>query len=548
MKKLFILASILLLTLVSMAQKTSHTSLRADYHIVPLPRSIEQYDTLHTVSISNGDIISYPMGDEEMERNARFLQTYIKENCGIQMQLKANAKKGAITLALYTKKQRSTNPDQYTLQINKKGVQLTANQGEGIFRAIQTLRKSIPCQTCEHIELPYVTLQDAPRFAYRGQHLDVARHFFSADYIKQFIDILALHGINQFHWHITDDQGWRFDMKSAPELARKASIRKHTVLGHNCFSRDAYLYDGIEYGRGAYYTQEQMREIVQYAAERYINIIPEIDLPGHMVAALHVYPELGCTGGPYEIWPIWGVADDVLCAGNPQTLTFLKQVMEEVCEVFPSQYIHIGGDESPRVRWQHCPKCQAKMKELGLKKEAELQTYINKELEKYLDTKGRTLIGWDETLEGGLSEKAIVMSWRGYQGGIEAARQRHKVIMTPVDNCYLDYYQLKGETHTQPLGIGGYLPLSKVYSMEPIPSELTEEEKGYIWGPQGNLWTEYVVSPDHVEFMLLPRLAAMSEVQWLLPSAKDYPSFEKRLQRLEELYRKLGYRYCSKHE
>ena len=551
MKKTTILIALLGMTLGTLAQK-------ADYNVVPLPRNINVTDTVTTFTLRDGDVISYPTGNEELARNAAFLHEYVEETCGIHLDTKPGAKQAAITLSLGTpsKKKRPTTttndkPGAYTISITKKGIALTANEGEGIFRAIQTLRKSLPINSSKSastVSFDLATISDAPRFAYRGQMLDCARHFFPVEYIKRHLDILALHGVNQFHWHITDDQGWRFEVKSMPELAKEGCMRNHTVIGHNCYSKDHYLFDNTPYGRDCYYTQEQIRDIIQYAKERYINIIPEIDLPGHMVAALHVHPELGCTGGPYDVLPIWGVADDILCAGNPKTLEFLKTVLGELCDVFPSQYIHIGGDESPRVRWKKCPKCQAKMKELGLSKEAELQTYINKELDKFLTQRGRTLIGWDETLEGGLSENAVVMSWRGYEGGIEAARQHHPVIMTPTSHCYIDYYQIKGETQTQPLAIGGYLPLSKVYSMEPMPKGLTPEEQQYIWGPQCNLWTEYVLSPDHAEYMLLPRLAAMSEVQWLLPEAKDYKAFQTRLARLQELYRHLGYRYCSKHE
>ena len=556
MKKTTILFALLSMTLGTMAQK-------ADYNVVPLPHSIQVTDTVNCFSLKDGDIISYPADNEELARNAAFLHEYVEQSCGIHLTPTPGAKKAAITLTIKAKSQKwdqpsSTMPGIYSIAVTKKGITLTASEGEGIFRAIQTLRKSLPLSldkngertsgSTQSIAFPIGIISDTPRFAYRGQMLDCARHFFPVDYIKRHLDILALHGVNQFHWHITDDQGWRFEVKAMPELAKEGCERQFTVVGHNCYSKDHYLFDNTPYGRGCYYTQEQIRDIIQYAKERYINIIPEIDLPGHMVAALHVHPELGCTGGPYDVLPIWGVADDILCAGNPKTLEFLKTVLGELCDVFPSKYIHIGGDESPRVRWKNCPKCQAKMRELGLKKEAELQTYINKELDKFLTARGRTLIGWDETLEGGLSENAVVMSWRGYEGGIEAARQHHPVIMTPTSHCYIDYYQLKGETQTQPLAIGGYLPLSKVYSMEPMPKGLTPEEQQYIWGPQCNLWTEYVISPDHAEYMLLPRLAAMSEVQWMQPEAKDYKAFESRLSRLQQLYRLLGYRYCSKHE
>jgi hexosaminidase len=475
-----------------------------------------------------------------MRRNAQFVQEYM----GLEPQ--AETKKGKPAMQLLLGLQNET-PDAYTIDIGKKGIIIRGATESGVFRAIQTLRKSIFGEWGDTVRLPYATIQDEPRFAYRGVHLDCARHFFPVAFVKKYIDILALHGVNQFHWHLTDDQGWRFEVKALPELAKRASYRPHTIAGRNVGlwdSGNTIFDDTPEEG---YYTQEQLRDIVAYAAERYINIIPEIDLPGHMVAALSVYPHLGCTGGPYAVWCQWGVSEDVLCAGNPKTLDFLKTVYGELCQVFPSKFIHIGGDESPRNRWQQCPKCQAKMKELGLSKEAELQTYINKEMEHFLSEQGRELIGWDETLEGGLSQNAIVMSWRGYQGGIEAARQHHRVIMTPTSHCYIDYYQLMNQ-NAQPLGIGGYVPVSKVYSMEPIPAELTEEEGKYVMGVQCNLWTEYVVSPDHAMYMLLPRLAAMSEVQWLLPDSKDYEAFCQRLPALINMYRSLGYKYCPSYE
>lgn len=545
----------------------------ANYQVVPLPRSIELKDTIKCFTLNDGALVSYDAKndaqDAEMQRIAQFLTEYVAQSTGMNLtttpqQKLQKGQKASIQLTLLPQKKLLSNPEAYRISITLKGINIEANTPEGIFRGIQTLRKSLPLSNLSknnanksrnaahsalnEVRFPQAVINDSPRFAYRGQMLDVARHFFSADYMKRFIDILALHGINQLHWHITDDQGWRFDLKSMPNLAPEAAIRKKTIIGHNCYAKDSYIFDETEYGRGCYYTQDQMRELVQYAAERYINIIPEIDLPGHMVAALHVLPHLGCNGGPYDVYPIWGVTNDVLCAGNPQTLEFLKTVLGEVCDVFPSKYIHIGGDESPRIRWQKCPRCQAKMKELGLTREAQLQTYLNKELEKFLAQRGRTLIGWDETLEGGLSDSAIVMSWRGYEGGIQAARLGHRVIMTPTSHCYIDYYQLKGETKTQPLSIGGYLPLSKVYSMEPIPAELTEAEQQYIWGPQCNLWTEYVISSQHVEYMLLPRLAAMSEVQWMSPEAKNYDDFLLRLQRYEQLYSRLGLYYCGKKE
>lgn len=542
MKRILSLLSAALVALVSYAQ--------VSYEVIPLPRSIELSPKSETFTLAQGALVTFASGDDAMASNAKLLADYLKSDANFDVKVQADVKKGAsIVLQLADSKKKakakkgapvlSEAPEAYLLTVGKEGVAIKANTPEGVFRGIQTLRKAIGTEAGDKVELPYVTIQDEPRFPYRGVHFDCARHYFSIDFLKQFIDVMALHGCNNLHWHITEDQGWRFEVKSMPELAKKGSVRKQTVIGRN-----TGLYDGKEYG--GYYTQQECRELVDYAAKRFINIIPEIDLPGHMLGALHVYPELGCTGGPYEVWPHWGVSADVLCAGNPKTLEFLKKVLDEVADVFPSKYIHIGGDESPRDRWKNCPKCQAKMKELGLTREAELQTYINKELEAYMQKKGRDLIGWDEALEGGLSEKAIVMSWRGSKGGIAAARQHHRVIMSPNSHCYIDYYQLK-EQWNQPMAIGGYLPMSKVYSLEPT-AELTEEEAKYILGPQVNLWTEYIAYPEHAMYMLLPRLDAISEVQWMEADKKDFENFKSRLPRMLKLYRKLGYTYCSKQE
>ena len=527
-----------LLSTIALAASSLLASAEVNYQVVPLPQHISIDAGGKFVTLSEGMTVAYPAGNARMQRNAEFASEYF--GC----QTKASDKKHAdINLTLGMK---SDNPDAYTITVGKSGITIQGASESGVFYGIQTLRKSILNETGE-VRLPYATVSGSPRFSYRGVHLDCARHFFPVSFVKKYIDILALHGVNRFHWHLTDDQGWRFEVKALPDLARKASVRPNTILGRNLYldNPSVTLYDDSP--ETGYYTQEEMREVVRYAAERFITIIPEIDLPGHMIAALSVYPELGCTGGPYEVWRLWGISDDVLCAGNPKTLEFLKTVYGELCDVFPSEMIHIGGDESPRVRWEKCPKCQAKMQELGLKKEAELQTYINKEMEKFLSGRGRQIIGWDETLEGGLSEKAAVMSWRGQDGGKTAARLHHQVVMTPTSHCYFDYYQLQSRD-AQPLGIGGYVPLSKVYSLEPVPAELTEEEAGYIIGVQCNLWSEYMVSPDHVEFMLLPRLAAMSEVQWLKPEEKDFEKFVGRLEGLKMSYRKLGFKYCPQNE
>ena len=550
MKKYFFLLLMLCAPSLMRAQQ-------ADYRIIPLPKSVAT-DTTQVFNLKSGMGIAYDASDPEMARNAQFLRGWIEELTGLQLQMTPDDKKAAIRLTLglptdkKAKKAKKNVPlteqqqEAYTITVDKNGIALQGRKHVGLFRAAQTLRKTLPVvgTAVNGIDFPFTKIVDEPRFEYRGVMLDCARHFFAVDVLKKYIDVAALHGCNQLHWHLTEDQGWRFEVKALPELAKKGSVREQTVVGHN-----TEVYDGQRYG--GYYTQEQCREIVNYAAERYINVIPEIDLPGHMMGALHVFPNLGCTGGPYPVWPQWGISRDVLCPGNPETMTFLKTVVGELCDVFPSKYIHIGGDECPKDRWKTCAKCQAKIKELGIKDdgkhslEAQLQTWVNHEMEAFLRDRGRDMIGWDEVLEGGLTENGIVMSWRGIKGGIEAAKQHHRVIMTPNTYCYIDYYQLK-DRNRQPEGIGGYLPLSQVYSFEPlVPEDLSEEEQKYILGPQVNLWTEYVAYPQHVFYMLLPRLDAISEVQWCRSEQKDFEDFKTRLPHMKQIYNRIGVNYCS---
>ncbi|HNM28087.1 MAG TPA: family 20 glycosylhydrolase, partial [Saprospiraceae bacterium] len=338
---------------------------------------------------------------------------------------------------------------------------------------------------------PCCTIADAPRFAYRGLHLDVGRHFFPVEYIKRYIDLMAFHKVNVFHWHLTDDQGWRIEIKKYPKLNTVAVCRDSTLIGHN--ADQPRRFDGKPYC--GFYTQEEIKEVVAYARERFITIVPEIEMPGHALAALSAYPELGCTGGPYKAAGSWGVFEDVFCAGNDETFRFVEEVLAEVCALFPGPYVHVGGDECPKTRWKNCPKCQARMKAEGLKDEHELQSYFIRRAENILAAHGKKLIGWDEILEGGLAPSATVMSWRGTEGGIAAAREHHDVIMTPTSNCYLDYYQSKN-VDNEPLAIGGYLPIEQVYAYEPVPDELTPEETRYILGVQANVWTEYIDTPD----------------------------------------------------
>ena len=437
----------------------------------------------------------------------------------------------------------------YELNVDGEGIEVRASQFPGFLYALQSLEQLLPAAVYgtepapdAAWEVPCVKIADAPRFAYRGMHLDVARHVFSVDEVKRYIDVMAIHKLNTLHWHLTDDQGWRIEIKRYPELTAVGSIRKATVV-----RKEWGTYDGTPYG--GFYTQDEIRDVVKYAADRGVTVIPEIDLPGHMLAALTAYPELGCTGGPYEVWGRWGVADDVLCPGREKTFEFLEGVLTEVMELFPSEYIHIGGDECPKVRWEKCPRCQAKIRQLGLKDDGEhtaehyLQSYVTDRIGKFLAQHGRRIIGWDEILEGRAPSDAVVMSWRGSEGGIAAAKLGHDVIMTPNSHFYFDYYQSL-DTDAEPFGIGGYIPMEQVYSYDPAFPELTPEQQKHILGVQANLWTEYVLSDEHLEYMLLPRLAALSEVQWCLPETKDWNRFIGSF-RMDKIYSQLGYEFAK---
>lgn len=530
---------------------------RAEYDVIPLPKEVK-VDSANVFVLKNGMGVSFDASNEEVYRNVLFFRQWIEETTGITLKLAPGDKKAAVRMSLdYPKAKGEVESDlteqqkeAYIIKVDKKGIAIIARQPIGLFRAAQTLRKSLPIvKKADKVELPYAEIFDEPRFEYRGVLLDCGRHYFTVEFIKKFLDVMALHGSNQFHWHLTEDQGWRFEVKAYPSLAQKGSVRAETVIGPG----NSGIYNGTPYG--GYYTQEECREVVRYAAERYINVVPEIDLPGHMQSALHVFPHLGCTGGPYPVRTYWGVSREVLCGGNPETLTFLKTVLGELCDVFPSKYIHIGGDECPKHRWQKCPTCQAKIKELGLKNdgkhtpENQLQSYINREVESFMKERGRAIIGWDEILEGGLSGESIIMSWRGTKGGIAAARQGHRVIMSPNVFSYIDHPQLK-DLGKQPRTTDSYIvSASKVYSFEPlIPDSLTKEQQRLILGPQVNLWTEHVAYPQHAFYQLLPRLGASSEVQWCNPDQKNFDYFKKRLPRLKKLYDLLGVNYCKQLE
>ncbi|WP_270212054.1 family 20 glycosylhydrolase [Phocaeicola coprocola] len=516
-------------------------TLNSDYEIIPKPLDVNCKGDASFL-LKDGVAVIYPENNRKMQDNAEFLVDYVERQTGVKLTSHAGMPvDGAICLTLDLS---DDNAEAYKLIVNDKRVCISGASEAGVFYGIQTLRKSLPVAQDINVNLSAVEIYDKPRFAYRGAMLDVARHFYTVDEVKTFIDMLALHNINRFHWHLTDDQGWRIEIKKYPKLMSVASERKETVVGR-WYSG---IYDGKPYG--GYYTQDELRDVIDYAAKRHITIIPEVDLPGHMQAALTAYPELGCTGGPYEVRTIWGVSQDVLCVGNDFTLQFVKDVLSEVADIFPSEYIHIGGDECPKVRWEKCPKCQERIKSLGLKsdakhtKEQRLQSYMIQEAAKYLKEKGKRIIGWTEILEGGLVPDAILMSWIGESGGIEAAHQHHDVIMTPNTYLYFDYYQSK-KVEDEPLAIGGYLPIEKTYNYEPMPKELTKEEQQYIKGVQANLWTEYIPVFSQVQYMVLPRLGAAAEVQWTDPSKKDYKDFLRRVPHLVAVYDCYGWNYAT---
>ena len=516
----------------------------ASYSVVPLPSEVTPSEGT-PFRLNSRTSVFYPTGNALLKRNAEFLSEYVAQSMNfalpVREQAEGEAPEHAITLVLDS---TINNEEGYRLSVTEKSIRIEGRTEQGIFYGIQTLRKSLPAVAeSKSILLPAAVVNDEPRFTYRAMHLDVCRHFFPVEFVKKYIDLLALHNMNTFHWHLTDDQGWRIESKKYPKLNEIGSVRHRTVVGY----LGSGEYDNTDYG--GYYTQEQMKEVVAYAAERYINVLPEIDLPGHTLSVLASYPEFGCTGGPYEVCPDWGVFPDVLCIGNEQAMQFVEDILGELIEIFPSRYIHIGGDEAPRVRWKNCPKCQKRIAEEGLRAgggftaEDRLQSYCMQRAERFLNARGRSIIGWDEILNGDVAPNATVMSWQGSAGGIKAAQMGHDVIMAPNTHCYFDFYQT-ADTKDEPLAIGGCLPVSKVYELEPTAG-LTEEQAKHVLGAQANLWTEYISSAAHAEYMVLPRMAALAEVQWTKPEKKDYGDFTKRIVNLLALYQRNGWNYAK---
>lgn len=496
----------------------------ADYNVVPLPNSVTMTGD-EPFELTTSTTVAYPEGNKDMERNAQFLARYVNDATGMTLSVVPGKAKKGIRLVLDKK---VSGEEAYTIMVDKKGVTIAGSTPKGVFYGVQTLRKSLPVGAAPVVRLPSVKISDSPRFVHRGMMLDCSRHFFPLEFVKRYIDLIAMHNMNVFHWHLSDDQGWRIEIKKYPELTTKGSRRSGTVIGLN-----TALDDSIPYG--GYYTQEQAREIVEYARQRYVTVIPEIDMPGHMLAALATYPELGCTGGPYEVGHRWGIYKDVLCVGNEKIYDFCEGVLDEIMQIFPSKLIHIGGDETPTEVWEKCPKCIKRAEDNNMTVK-QVQSYFTSRIEKYVNSRGRRIIGWDEILGGDISQSAVIQSWRDTKHGRVAAEAGHDVIMSPTSHCYFDYSQAdEKNSKYEPTLCGGYIPVEKVYAFEPCDENLPESYRPHILGVQANIWAEYLLYPNQVEYQALPRMAALAEVQWT-SGKKDYQAFLKRLNRLVSFY------------
>lgn len=496
--------------------------------LVPRPELVQMLDgsfTLHA-----GSPVHAP---ERLQPAAELLRKALQELLPVQASPESKAA-GAVWLSLDSLQKKEA----YVLAVSPERIEITGGDEAGVFYGIQSLVQL----TGQSPLIPACRVADSPRFGYRGLHLDVGRNKFPLSFLKKYIDLMALYKLNTFHWHLTEDQGWRIEIKKYPELQRVAAYRNETIIGHKKDS--PHRFDGAPYG--GFYTQEEVKELVKYASKRHITIIPEIEMPGHASAALAAYPHLGCRGQGYSTATFWGVFDDVFCAGQESTFTFLEEVLDEILELFPSKYIHIGGDECPKTRWKECPHCQKRIKDHQLEDEHELQSYFIRRIEKYLNGKGREIIGWDEILEGGLSPNATVMSWRGEVGGVESARQKHRVIMSPESHLYFDYYQSLDPG--EPIAAAWLTPLDKVYSYEPYPRELEAEFHPYVIGVQGNVWSEYMAAPAQVEYMAFPRVLALAETAWTAASKKEYGDFLERVRGQEVLLKKKKVNYFDRYE
>jgi len=495
-------------------------------NIIPLPDKVQLKKGVFELTPETRIIVSKDTGDI-----GRYLRDLLKPGTGYSLpihEVSGDHENPDSILLTIIRTDKSLGDEGYELKVSPESIIIAAPAQAGLFYGVQTLRQLLPPQIDSPVcvadtkwAIPSVAIIDKPRFKWRGMHLDTGRHMFPAEFINKFIDLLAMHKMNTFHWHLTEDQGWRIEIKKYPKLTEIGAKRSATPIPSDPKKLDGKPYEG-------FYTQNQIKEIVAYAAKRFINIVPEIEMPGHSVAALASYPELGCTGGPYYVRQRWGIAKDVYCAGNENVYAFLEDVLTEVIDMFPSEFIHIGGDECPKDKWKVCSKCQSLITKEGLKDESELQSYFVKRIETFLNKKNRRLIGWDEILEGGLAPNAAIMSWRGMQAGIAAANMGHDVVMSPVSHCYFDYYQSKNKKG-EPHALGGFLPLEKVYKFNLLPRKLLPDKTIHVLGAQGNVWTEYITNHKQLEYMVFPRASALSEVLWSASESHNYDDFIKRL-------------------
>lgn len=538
MKKIFCLFVLVVISFGAFAQAPARV-----LPLIPLPKEVKSSND--NFILTNKTIIV--LTNEKFKPEVDYLNNYLKKNYDFQLSITSVLPTDGNYIFITQPDFEAGFMENYDLSINQNQILFIAEGNAGLFYGMETLIQLMSLEKTPEVKIACVQINDTPRYQWRGMHLDCSRHFFTKEEVKTYIDYLAMYKFNVFHWHLTDDQGWRIEIKKYPLLTKIGSQRKETIIGKPKWDKNGEpskdnKYDGIAYG--GFYTQEDISEIIEYAQVRHITIVPEIEMPGHSLAALASYPQYSCTGGPFETETKWGVTDDVFCAGNDSAFLFMQDILTEVMDLFPGKYIHIGGDECLKERWKSCPKCQKRITDEKLKDEKELQSYFISRIEKFVNSKGKQIIGWDEILEGGLAPNAAVMSWQGTEGGIAAAKQKHFVVMTPGKPCYFDHYQSKDKIK-EPLAIGGFNPLDSVYAYDPIPKILSEEEGKYIMGAQGNVWTEYMTDFSKVQYMSMPRMAALSEVLWTPKDKKNYKNFIVRLKLHSKLFDKMGVNYSK---
>ncbi len=540
MKKVLIIVCVFL-SLTNIAQE--YEKPKKTLPIIPLPREIKVAEGVFVLTSQTKIVVMADGFQPEIDYLNKCLKSYYGFELPIVKILPTDGNYIIITRPDF----EAGWKENYDLTINENQIYFLAEGNAGLFYGMQSLFQIMPLEKAAEVKIPCVQIKDAPRYEWRGMHLDCSRHFFTKEEVKKYIDYLSMYKFNVFHWHLVDDQGWRIEIKKYPLLTSIGGKRKETIIGKPAWEKDGTpskndKYDGKEYG--GFYTQEDVKEIVAYAQSKYITVLPEIEMPGHSLAALAAYPQFSCTGGPFETFTKWGVSDDVYCAGKDETFTFLEDILAEVVPLFPGKYIHIGGDECLKDRWKACQKCQKRIADEKLKNEEGLQSYFITRIEKYVNANGKQIIGWDEILEGGLAPNAALMSWRGIKGGIDAAKQKHFVVMSPGKPCYFDHYQSKDKTK-EPLAIGGFNPLDSVYLYNPTPKALTEEEAKFIMGAQANVWTEYIIDFKQVEYMAMPRMAALSEALWTPLDKKNFKDFVVRLKLHAPILDFMGVNYAK---